>query len=63
MSLDSRQVSWSTQLGRMLARKVFEKRGNNSEIHIGENELAVILVCTIDEVLNRIEAAAKRSDR
>lgn len=46
----------SQEIGARIARKVFEKRGNHSEAHIGEAELAGICTAAAEAAIIRLEA-------
>lgn len=44
----------SDKVGRAVARRLFESRGNNSEVHISEIELAIIIAMSIDLVFKKM---------
>ena len=38
----------SYKLGKAVARKIFDKRGNHSEAHLSEDELSTIIIASIE---------------
>ncbi len=38
-------------IGRELARKVFDKRGNHAEVHLNEGELAAMIALGVEDAL------------
>jgi threonine/homoserine efflux transporter RhtA len=53
----------SIAVGQALARSVFKQRGNHSEVHLSELELAALLAIACDYVLERILEAEARGGR
>lgn len=46
----------SIDIGKKIARKVFEDRGNHSEAHIRESELAAICIAAAESAIIHTEA-------
>ncbi len=47
------QPEVSIRIGEVMARRVFAKRGNNSEVHLTELELAAMLALAAEEAFKR----------
>lgn len=50
---DSTRIITTLQLGRQLARRIFAKRGNKTEVHLTEAQLAAILTLAAQHALSR----------
>lgn len=44
----------SVEIGSELARRVFSKKGNNSEVHIKEAELAALIAIGVQKAIGRL---------
>jgi hypothetical protein len=47
----------SEKVGRAVARSIFESRGNHSEAHLSETELATIIATSIELVFKKMQVS------
>lgn len=63
MSSSEAVRAWATNRGFVMARHVFKKRGNKTEVHLGLQELSVLMTAClelgVEHALDIVEKAAK----